>query len=72
MDHTVSKPLLDYSSVSEIKQNQIVVVRVTHVNSPSDFYLQLLESWSFLNKVKTEMNGLKKTKVKNSDSIEMS
>jgi len=72
MDHAVSKPLLEYSSVSEIKQNQIEVVRVTHVNSPSDFYLQLLENWSFLNKITTEMNGLLKTKVKKLNSIEMS
>lgn len=46
---------LDHSSIKEITKNEVETVVITHLNSPSDFYLQLRDNIPILKAVSDEV-----------------
>lgn len=63
---------VDLSYVKEITKNKVETVLITHVNSPSDFYLQLHDNTTTLKTVSDELNKFVRKKQSAVQCIEMS
>lgn len=59
-------------SVEEIKKNDVQPVIVTHINSPSDFYLHLIANDSILTTITNELNKFVRTECSVTHCIERS
>lgn len=60
-----------FSSVKEVVKGQVEPVIVTHANSPSDFYLQLVDNAPVIELVNDELSNFVKTKFSMVNQIEM-
>lgn len=61
----VAKPppssTFNYSSIKELVRNRVDSVIITHVNSPSDFYLQLYDNDSIITTITNELSRFVQT-----------
>lgn len=62
---------LSYSSLKYIVNNETEIIIVTHVNSPSDFYLQLVKNESVMKMITVDLYNFVETQFNTLQSIEM-